>query len=676
MRVARALPLLALLALLALLSLVLAACSATRPPSSHAPLTPAGSQAVDGSGASASGAVSAAPPRPEARPEHEQAAVPVSPADPQWGSVDAPVTIVEISDFECPFCSRVQPTLAKLKQKYGPSQLRIVWKHNPLPFHESARPTHDVAAAIYLLAGTKAFFKFHDLVFDNQQDLTPANVEAWAGQVGVSSAALFSWLEGGKPAAKVQQDMELARALGANGTPAFRINGVTLTGAQPVDRFEAVIDEQLAAAKQLTLAGTPPRLVYSTLTNKNAAAPAPSERDQERDANLEAARVWNVSVAADDPVRGPRDALVTIVNFSDYQCPFCKRVEGTLREVLEAYPKDVRIVWKDSPLPFHAQAKPAAIFSRVVFQKQGNDAFWRLHDALFENQASLEEEDLQELAKKQRIPWAPIKAALTAEKAPAKLEESAALASDFQVRGTPHFFINGRRLAGAQPLDAFKELINEELLKARALVAAGTPRAAVFATLMKTAENPPPPPTKQIALRADAPSRGAANAPVVIQVFSDFQCPFCKRVEPTLAALEKDFKGQIRVVWRHLPLPFHAYAQLSAEAAEEIKAQRGDAAFWAYHDALFEAQADPQGLSRDNLGRLALAAGADMARFDAAVDGHLHAAKVSADATVADRAGINGTPAFVINEYYLSGAQPYDAFKKLVRLALKNRKQP
>jgi protein-disulfide isomerase len=250
------------------------------------------------------------------------------------------------------------------------------------------------------------------------------------------------------------------------------------------------------------------------------------------------------------------------------------------------------------------------------------------------------------------------------------------LASDFQARGTPHFFINGRRLSGAQPIDAFTKLIDEELGKARALVEAGTPPSKVFAALMKDAENPPPPQTKRIALRSDAASRGLATAPVVIQIFSDFQCPFCKRVEPTLAELEKDFKGAIRVVWRHLPLPFHDHAQLAAEASEEVLAQKGPTAFWDYHDALFEAQGEPEGLSRENLGRLAFKVGVDMARFDAALDKHVHAAKVSADATLANQAGIDGTPAFVVNDYYLSGAQPAEAFRKLINLALKSRKKP
>jgi protein-disulfide isomerase len=207
-------------------------------------------------------------------------------------------------------------------------------------------------------------------------------------------------------------------------------------------------------------------------------------------------------------------------------------------------------------------------------------------------------------------------------------------------------------------------------------VAAGTPRAKVFATLMKTAENPAPPETKQVPLRAGAASRGPTTAPVVIQMFSEFQCPYCKRVEPTLAELERDFKGSIRIVWRHLPLPFHAFAQLAAEASEEVLAQKGPAAFWAYHDALFAAQSEPNGLSRDNLGRLAFAQGVDMARFEAALEQHVHAAKVSEDATLASRVGISGTPAFVINDYYLSGAQGSAAFSKLIRLALKTPKKP
>lgn len=611
----------------------------------------------------------------EARPEQAQAKVPVSPADPQWGSVDAPVTIVEFSDFQCPFCSRVVPTLEALKAKYGPTQLRIVFKHNPLPFHEQARPAAETAAAVFALAGNNAFFAFHDLLFSNQQSLSAENLQNWAASVGVQPAPLKAFLETGRAAQKVDEDMALAQRVGANGTPGFRINGATLSGAQPLEVFVQAVEEQLAAARQLTQAGTPPRSVYATLTDKNVSfAPPPSARDDEPEAPD--THVWNIPVLPDDPARGAADALVTIVEFSDYQCPFCKRVESTLDELRRLYGKDLRIVWKDNPLPFHPRALPAANLARAVLQTKGNDAFWKMHDALFENQSSLEDDDFEELAKKQSLDFKALEKATQSPKIAAKLESSQQLADDFEARGTPHFFINGRRLSGAQPLDKFKALIDEELAKARAVVERGTPRAKLYAELMKNAENPPPPEQKHVALPASAPSRGDAKAPVVIQIFSDFQCPFCKRVEPTLAQLQTEFKGSIRLVWRNLPLPFHQYAEEAAEAAEEVRTQKGDDAFWQYHDLLFSAQSEPDGLARANLDTLADKLGLDMSRFKAALDQHVHRAKIAADMEAASHADINGTPSFLVDDYIVSGAQPVPVFRRIIKRALADHKKP
>ena len=649
-------------------------CSAAKPAASQGALDTTSTQ-----GAAASSPQGEAPQAPsarsDARPEQALAKVPITAADPQWGSVDAPVTLVEISDFQCPFCARVQPTLETLKRKYGPARLRLVFKHNPLPFHASARPAADAAAAVFMLAGSEAFFKFQAYAFANQQALTPANFEAWAALAGVQAPALKAWLDSGRAAQKVAQDMRLAGEIGANGTPAFRINGVTLAGAQPVEKFVELIDQQLEAARQLTQSGTPPRLVYVTLTDKNfAAPPAPSPAAAAEPSDD--GKLWNVPVLADDPQRGAKDALVTIVQFSDYQCPYCKRVEVTIDELRKLYGKDLRVVWKDNPLPFHARALPAAKLGRAVFQSKGNDAFWKLHDTLFANQSALEDSDFEELISKQGLSWKSLQAALASPKVAARITDSIDLANDFEARGTPHFFINGRRLGGAQPLDAFKKVIDEELAKARALVDRGTPRAKVYAEVLRDAANPPAPEKKQIALSPRSPSRGDAKAPVVIQEFSDFQCPYCSRVEPTLQELEKEFPGSIRIVWRHMPLPFHQHAQLAAEASEEVLAQKGTAAFWAYHDLLYGAQSEPDGLERVNLYNLADTLGLDMARFKAALDQHIHQAKVQEDIEAANKAGINGTPAFVINDYYLSGAQPSAAFRKLIKLALSDKKKP
>ncbi len=367
---------------------------------------------------------------------------------------------------------------------------------------------------------------------------------------------------------------------------------------------------------------------------------------------------------------------MTIVQFSDYQCPFCKHVEATLAELRRLYSKDLRVVWKDHPLPFHARAMPAAKLTRAVFQSKGNDAFWKLHDALFENQASLEDSDFEELATKQGLAWKQLQRAMASDKLTARIDESIESAEEFQARGTPHFFINGRRLSGAQPLDAFKKLIDEELAKARVLTEHGTPRSFVYAELMKSGQNPPPPEQKHTTPPTKAASRGDAKAPIVIQEFSDFQCPFCKRVEPTLQELEKENKGAIRIVWRHMPLPFHQYAQLAAEASEEVLAQKGAPGFWAYHDLLYQAQSEPDGLDRIHLDNMADELGLDMARFKSALDGHVHQAKVRADMDAANKIGISGTPAFLINDYYLSGSQPLNAFRRVVKRALSDLKKP
>ena len=603
--------------------------------------------------------------------DHTAAAVPVTAADPRWGDPLAPVTIVEFSDFECPFCSRVGPALAEVKRTYGPDKVRIVWKNNPLSFHVNARAAADAAQTVFALGGHDAFWKFHDLAFANQRALTKENYSTWARAAGVELARFEQALEWKQFTRKVEEDVVLASRIGATGTPAFRINGVTVSGAQPFEKFKEVIDAALVEAEKLVAAGTSPRDVYVVLTNRHYEEPKPKAL-----ANVgveEDLGVWKIPVFRDDPVRGPNDALVTIVEFSDFQCPFCKRVRTTLDEVLAAYPKDVRLVWKDNPLPFHPRARPTAILARYAFDKRGNKTFWQVHDGLFASHPKLEDADLRRVAEEAGLTWNPIALAIEKNLAP-KLEQSMELASDFKARGTPHFFINGVRLSGAQPREAFEERIDEALEVARELVAHGVPRARVYEVIIKDGKLPEPPERKVIPPPdGTTPFRGDPSASVVIQEFSDFQCPFCKRVQPTLAEVEAAFGKKVKLVFRHLPLPFHADAALAAEAAQEAFSQQGNAGFFRFHDALFEAQGT--GIGRDVLESIAARLGLDRVRFRAALDARTHRAKVEADARIAEDAGITGTPAFVINGYFVSGAQPTPVFTKLVKRALDDRKK-
>ncbi|HEY4104473.1 MAG TPA: thioredoxin domain-containing protein [Polyangiaceae bacterium] len=608
-------------------------------------------------------------------PDQSSASVPVSAKDPQWGSPTAPVTIVTISDFQCPFCSRVEPTLKQIRDKYGPEKVRMVWKNNPLPFHKDARPTAEAAMAVFGLKGSDAFWKFHDNAFSNQQALTPENFDKWAVEAGVDKAKFDAAVASKKFSAKIDQDMALSSKVGANGTPAFRINGVTVSGAQPLEKFTEVIDAQLAEAQKLVASGTPKSAVYTTLTNKNQTAqPDSAKPDKPKpDAEEEDKSVWKVPVLDDDPVKGPKDALVTIVEFSDFQCPFCKRVEDTLKQVEGTYGNDVRFVWKDNPLPFHPRAKPSATLARFAYVKKGDKGFWDAHDQLFASNPKLEDDDLKGIAEKIGLNWDDVKKAIDGNKFADKFDASTDLGSDLQARGTPHFFINGVRLSGAQPFEAFKKAIDDQLAKAKAVMGRGVPRAKVYDEIMKEGKEPPPPEKKDIAAPDNTdPAKGGNNAKVVIQEFSDFQCPFCKRVEPTVQAIEKEYGNKIKFVWRHMPLPFHKNAPLAAEAAQEVFAQKGAAAFWTFHDKVFNADGDDTARTdRASLEKIAQEMGVDMDKFKNALDNNTHKAKIDADAELGNKAGINGTPAFVINGYYISGAQPEGTFKKLINRALK-----
>jgi protein-disulfide isomerase len=223
-------------------------------------------------------AVAATPP---SLPEQRSAAVPVNDSDPQLGPANALVTIVEFSELQCPFCERVVPTIRRIGEEYA-SKVRVVFKHSPLPFHERARSAAEAASTVFSLAGSAAFFRFCEQAMANQRALTDENYALWAGEVGVQSGQ-FSAAYGAKQfAAKVDEDMALAKKLGVKGVPAFFINGAALSGAQPFEKFKTVIDRELAEAEKLSSKGMAAADIYLSRTNQNQLATGATPQESEK----------------------------------------------------------------------------------------------------------------------------------------------------------------------------------------------------------------------------------------------------------------------------------------------------------------------------------------------------------------------------------------------------------
>ena len=171
--------------------------------------------------------------------------VAIAPDDASVGPANAPVTLVEFSDFQCPFCQRAEPTLKQIKATYG-DKVRIVWKDFPLT---QVHPEAFKAAEAGNCAREQGkFWELHDRLFANQQALHPEELKGHAAAVGLDAATFNACLDGSKYSAHVTEQMAAGAKLGVNSTPTTFINGRLVSGAQPYEVFSAVIDEELARA--------------------------------------------------------------------------------------------------------------------------------------------------------------------------------------------------------------------------------------------------------------------------------------------------------------------------------------------------------------------------------------------------------------------------------------------
>ncbi|MGB0618833.1 MAG: DsbA family protein [Myxococcota bacterium] len=180
------------------------------------------------------------PPRPDRDTEYD---VEIGEA-PTKGPKDAVVTIVEWSDFQCPFCNRVSPTLAQIEAEYG-DRVQLVFKHMPLSIHPQAPQAHAASEAAHRQG---KFWEMHDRIFANQRDLSVATLEGHAEAIGLDMDQYAKDVADASLKKRIDDDMKQAAELNVTGTPAFFINGRFLSGAQPFENFKRAIDAAIERA--------------------------------------------------------------------------------------------------------------------------------------------------------------------------------------------------------------------------------------------------------------------------------------------------------------------------------------------------------------------------------------------------------------------------------------------
>lgn len=168
-------------------------------------------------------------------------------------------------------------------------------------------------------------------------------------------------------------------------------------------------------------------------------------------------------IVAGYPSQGPENAAVTIVEFSDYQCPFCGRARSTVNQILSEYEGKVRYVFRDFPLSFHKDAQKAHEAAHCANEQE---KYWEYNAKLFASQRALKVEDLKKYAKELNLDQKKFNECLDSNRYAQMVQESLAYGQTVGVSGTPAFFINGRMISGARPFEAFKEVIDDELVQA------------------------------------------------------------------------------------------------------------------------------------------------------------------------------------------------------------------
>lgn len=365
------------------------------------------------------------------------------------GDENAPVTIVEFTDYQCPYCAQYSlQTLPQLKAEMVESgRVRYVLKDLPL---DSIHPLARVGAVAARCAGEQeAYLPMHDQLFADQGNWGNANsveaarqvINGYARTLGLDVERFGSCLISGKYDAAVQANVNEAAALRVSSTPSFFIAGYPIAGARPYDLFVYAVD--LAEKGELAQA---------YVQEAQQAPPPPSGP-------------VDVPVDESDIVIGDPNAPITIIEFTDYQCPFCSRhAAQTLPLLMSQYIEtgQVRYVIKDFPIiSIHPQAVAAAEAAHCA-QEQGG--FLAMHEALFATQQAWSgRADVDEIftgyAVQLGLDGELFAECLSSDRYHQAIANDLQLGQQLGVQGTPAFFINGNFVSGAQPFAIFEQVI-------------------------------------------------------------------------------------------------------------------------------------------------------------------------------------------------------------------------
>jgi protein-disulfide isomerase len=517
------------------------------------------------------------------------------------GNSNAPVKIIEFFDYQCPFCAAAIPNLEAAIRSY-PGKVQLILKSSPLPIHPDSMLAHQAALAA---EEQGKFWEMHRLLYANQRRLKPDNLLDYARQLNLDVERFQNRLQTGYYRPAIEKDVAFAQSLGVEGTPTFFIKNQKLVGAQSQERLKAAIAAALMNPKGTTF------------------DPAAQARAELKELDL-----------SHSPVRGNQQAPVTIIEFSDMQCPFCAAVVPTLRQLTEQYPDQIKWVFKNFPLSFHKDS-PLAHRATLAAGEQGK--FWEMHDLIFADQRNIKRDDLLQKARSLGLDMERFQADLDGVKLTQLVESDRQEGERLNVQGTPTFFINGKQYWGNMSLAQFQAIVHKELPSGSSTQMAATikkNRNEVFS--------------------------GPSDAPITVVWFSDLQSELTLKTTLQVRQLMNAHPGKMRLVFKNRPLETHPGAIRLHEAAMAANAQ---GKFWQMHDLII---ANPHKDDEQTLLSYAARLGLDVERFQNELRNHSYLSAIQEDVAEAREKNILGSPVFFMNGTRLDGLQSQSRMESLV----------
>lgn len=586
----------------------------------------------------------------------------------------APVTMVIISDFQCYYCSKSAPIVDALV-KANPHTLRVVFKHLPLAFHRQAK---QAAWAAEAARRQNAFWRMHDKLYAGYKtfkqvgDMDALMVQ-YARDLGLDVTKFKKDYKDKAIRNIVKADMRLAASLGVRGTPTFFINGIKISGAKKQNSIQLVIDDELKKANQAIKRGVKLPDVYTYMSAKNLQRPVTIQRGK---IVVPPAKAVQVPVYSHNPVKGnAKNALVTVVVFSNVQTASNTKVAQAINKLLTAdKKKHVRVIFKHK---VHNRYKNARMAHKGLLAAHQQRKFWALYEDLSSNlykwsRSKDLEGYLKTRASKLGLNADQFQNDLQNPTLLGDLNEDQTLAKRLKANATTTIFVNGVKLASTQELDSTvadqiklaKTVKKKQKLKGerlyRAMITANKQRHVAFHA--KQSEQ-----AQKALIKAikTAPQKGTSKAKVTIVEFTALQCAYCAKSNEALRKMLTQYKGKVRIVSLHRPLPFHARGTDAALAA--IAAQK-QGKFWEMQALIYQnvRRLNEPEIFLELAGQLKL----NTKKFQADMDSAAAKKRLQDDLNLAQALSVRGAPVYFFNGKMVTGAIREEAMKREVQQAL------